>query len=90
MPHQVGVFGNFTAVDTNIPFVFVDVRLNGNAAIAVFRLRNDSRGFRADTDQLFVVADTQGRARAKVKDSLGTIGFALTVFTKQNVQPIRK
>jgi hypothetical protein len=35
--------------------------------------------------QLFVMADTQGRARAKVKHSLGAVGFALTVFPEKHV-----
>jgi hypothetical protein len=36
------------------------------------------------------VADAERRARAKVKNRLGTVRFALRVFPEQHVQPVFK
>ena len=90
MPHQIGVFGNFTAVDADFALVFVNVGLNGNVSVAVLSFRDDTRRFRADTNELFVVANPKRRARTEIKNRFGAVGFALRVLPEQDVQPFRK
>ena len=90
MPHQVGVFGNFTAVDADLPFIFKNRRFNRHFTVTVFGFGADIGVFRAHTNQLFIVADTKRSARAKVKDRLSAVGFALCVLPEKDVQPVRK
>ena len=85
MPHQVGIFCNFAAVDFDFTLIFVNVGGNGDFAVTIFRFGGDFCLFRADTDKLFVVTDTQRRARAKVKDRFCTVGFALRIFSEKHV-----
>ena len=85
MTHQVGIFGDFTTVDTDFALGFGDTCRHADVAVAVFGVRGERCRFRAYLDELFIVANSKRRARAKVKDRLGAIRFALCVFTEKDV-----
>ena len=70
--------------------IFVDERLYGNLAVPIFRFGNDFRALLSHFDELFVVANSKRRTRAKIENRLGAVGLALGVFAKENVQALFK
>ena len=90
MPQQIGVLSNCAAVDCQLPFILENMRRDGNVAVAVFRLCFDMGRLRPHADKLLIVADTKGSARTKVKHRFRAVGFPLTVFPEQHVQPFGK
>ena len=90
MPHEVGVFGDTGAVDAELTLVFENIRFYGYFAVTVFRFGCDVGLFRAHFHKLFIVADTERRARAKVKNGFCAVGFPLRVFAEKHVQSVGK
>jgi hypothetical protein len=90
VPHQIGIFGNFTTVYPYFALIFVDERLYGNLAVPIFRFRDNFSTLLAHFNQLFVVANSKRRTRAKIENRLGAVGLALGVFAKENVQALFK
>ena len=90
MPHQIGVLGNFTAVYADFPFVFKNQGFDRHFAVAVFRFRCNLRVVGADTNELFIVADTERRARTQIENGFGAVGFPLRIFSEKDVKTVGK
>ena len=85
MTHKVGVFAYFIAVYAKLPLIFVNNRLDYHLAVTILRLGGDFGVVCAQTDKLFVVANTERRSRAKIENGFGAVGFPLRIFTEKNV-----
>ena len=83
-------FGDFTAVDANFTFIFINIRLDCHFSVTIFRFGGDFGVFRTHFDKLFIVANTKGRARTKVKNSFRTVGFPLRVFSVKEIDAVGK
>ena len=90
VPQEIDGARHFIAVDPEFPPVFIQFRFERDLAVLALRLGEKLRAGRADLDELLVVTDAQRRARAKIKDRLGTIGLALRILPIENVDSFRK
>ena len=80
--------GNLMSVRDDVKVL--DATLRDGGLCNNFRFSDDFCTLRADTNELFIMTDTQGSACAKIENGFGAVGFPLRVFAKEHVQSVRK
>ena len=85
---DIRVFSYFVAVNSHLAAVFEDARAYLQIAVHPLGFGGDFGKLAPVADKLFISAAARRSARAKVKNSLRAVGFALRVSAENDVESV--